>query len=658
MLPTFLFKAALALLLACAPLHAALACSCVGNSVTGFIHHDVTVLPANAVGVLFHARDEKAFDPAAFFITADGAPVSVHIEAITLADDHPMQARFAGNGKLVRIIPAQAFKPGSRYSVRYRPAEERLGARHPDMDFSIDRVPFKLTAQALRLTLDGPAKTTVLPMEERGGSCSEPREVRAQGFSVKLPPDMQRYAPALSMFAEAREAGTDDAYTPVHYRDSLCTRPNFGRSMSERLVRSCADPARTLQLRSWIGMLEVGDEVVETAPVQLDLRAAGPGTCSGYGMLREALQRGDAAETEHLVCALASSRSTRIGDLTDADGPSTRQWLAMARHPDPNTAACAHGALANMVLLSARSTAGLRASYLAVSSEELRAADPARVVAAANRISLTQRMMRHQASIQFIGWEPDTLAPLVPQLLALAEREEAVGEAGMRVLAAIGPAAHAAVPALLDLIERGRSAEQAIVALAAVAPDDPAAHEALLRFAERADVGETAALAFARSAGAKRPQDALRLLIPLAREQNAAAVEALAKLGEVAQPATPVLLDLAQRSDDYVLTRVVEALLAVGADTPEVVAAMVQAAAKVNVMWTFASSIPNMLRFKNNASGFAPVLDSLIDRAHMPEARAPLRELIGLMRLEPAEQTRLLNRLGRCRQQAQTTCQR
>lgn len=652
------------MLLICLPMQAAYACSCVRGQVAGFIHHDVTVLPANAVGVLFHARDEKAFDPAAFSITADQAPIAVRLEAVKLADDHPMQARLPRDGTLVRVIPAQGFRPGAHYRVRYRPASADLGARYLEMAFSIDSARLDLAHTAFTLALDGPVKSTVLPMAQ-SGSCSEPRDVRTQAFTVKLAPAMQRYAPALSMFAESRDViedhggkhGADGPYTAVQYRDSVCTRPTFGRSMSERLVRSCADPAGKVQLRSWVGMLELGDDFVATAPVQVDLGAARPASCSGYAMLREALQRGDAAEADHLVCALASSRSTRIGDLTDADGPSTRQWLAMARHPNPNTAACAHGALANMVLLSARSTAGLRASYLAVSGEELRAADPARVVAATNRIALTQRMMRHQASIQFIGWQPDTLAPLAPQLLALAEREEYVGDAGMRVLAAIGPAAHAAVPALLDLIERGRSAEQAIVALAAVAPDDPAAHEALLRFAERADVGETAALAFARSAGAKRPQDALRLLIPLAREQNAAAVDALAELGEAAQPATPVLLELAQRSDAYVLERIVAALLAVGSDTPEVVAALVQAAAKVNVMSTFASGIPNILRFKNNASGFAPVLDSVIDRAHMPEARAPLRELIGLMRLAPAEQARLLNRLSPCAKQAQTKCQ-
>lgn len=650
-------KAAL-VLLAAAWLQNASACSCVRQSVIGFIHDDVTVLPANATGVLFHSFSDDAPDPARFTMVAAtrAAPVKLRIDPVRLPDGHPMLAHIPRYGNLMRVVPVDGFRPGEHYTISHRSITGDRGSQRPSMSFTIDAQRFEPAAGDFSVALDGPARTTVLPLETGGGSCSEPRAVQVQHFSVRVPAALQRYLPALSMPSEARDVEGDKTFSPVLYRDSLCSPPRFGRDTTglglgrDLLHRSCTTAAAKVEIRSWVGMLEVDERFIEAAPATADLAAAQPGGCPGYAMLRQALERGDSSEATHLACTLATERSMRLGslDTSGEDAPTSAQWMALAHQGAPKLAMCAHGALDAMVLLSSSLTQELRDTYLKLSAEVLRSAEPAQVMEVLNRLAQTQRLLRRMARDFPTGWQPDMLLPLMPQLLALAERDDDLGGAALRVLDNIGRPAQASVPTLMRLGDREKPVVAAVSTLGSIAPDDPAVHEALLRWAARPALRETAALTFARIAGARRPQEAVRLLAPLAQDGNVFAVDALANLGTPAQAATPILLELAQRTDAYLQQRTVAALMAIGPDQPEVVAALVRAAAQPDMLPMLAFDPGKLVRFRNHASGFAPLMDKLIDGAHTEQARQGLRELTGLLRVDQAERARLLRRLTAC----------
>jgi len=85
-----------------------------------------------------------------------------------------------------------------------------------------------------------------------------------------------------------------------------------------------------------------------------DIDPARSTSCAPYGMLREAIERGDAGETATLACAVPGWGAYRPGalDLDKDPVPTPARWRTLVGMTDGGTAACGMAAMGNMLMLS------------------------------------------------------------------------------------------------------------------------------------------------------------------------------------------------------------------------------------------------------------------------------------------------------------------
>jgi hypothetical protein len=337
------------LLIASGSFQPALGCQCIGHPVQGFIHPEVSVLPANARGMLFHASARLELTPALFTVTSSSSASAskIRIDPVELPPGHPMRSRLPADGRLVRVGVEGGFIPNARYSVTYHPPEPYLNALHASVSFGIVPAPLDLSTAGF----DGPARRTMLQMETRNGSCGTSEPALAQAFTVRVPHELQRYLPAFSLLSEASDSSLGATFTPLQYRPSLCTPPLFDRSAlgvgRDLLYRDCRTAADRMHVRTWVGMLEVDEQLVLFEPVTVDLSAVRSMSCSPFGMLREAIERGDDGEVANLSCEIGRPAGLTLGslDLETEPVPTLDQWNSLLHQPDPKVAACGQAAM-------------------------------------------------------------------------------------------------------------------------------------------------------------------------------------------------------------------------------------------------------------------------------------------------------------------------
>lgn len=652
---------ALLVLAGAASFRPALACQCIAPPDHGFVHPDVTVLPANAQGVLFHAPAGAALTPAMFTATrlADGAAQTVRITDVDLPSGHPMRPRVPKGVRLMRVGVEGGFIRGVRYAVAWQ--EPGADGARSEIAFDIDPAPLDLAATHFATTLDGPARRTMLEMETRGGSCSVSTPVTAQAIRIQVPAALRRYAPALSLLSEARdaqEARSGAAYEPLSYRPSLCTRALFDRTAHgtgrDMLYRACGSGAERIDLRTWVGMLEISDDFVLAEPATADLVAARGQSCAPFGMLRDALERNDTAEAAHLSCQLGGEVGPMLHtlDAVTEPLPTRAQWIGLSRQADRQAAACARLALQRMLVLAEYAPPDLLDAYLMLAGETLRGTDTAAVAATLDQLHSMSRVWRRRHD-PAAGQPASAQLPLLPDLLRLVEQGGDNTIAAVHLIGALGPAAREAAPELMRMAEEdGPGAAAAVRALQYLIPDDPALHRSLLAWAERPALREPAALVFQRVAGREHPAKAVALLLPLVREGNVYAIDALADLGSAAGSATPALLaGLDDAPESYAQARLLRALMQVAPDDGEVVATLSRILLGPPINSLAADDHAGLQRFTTHATTLVPVIEHLIAGVRWSHDKVALGQLIGAMALAPAQKAALLGKLEQCKVQ-------
>jgi hypothetical protein len=639
----------------------AFACSCIGFDVDGFIHPDATVLPANARGVLFLTTESVALAPGMFTVaTASGTPAAkVRIEPVTLPAAHPLRARLFEWHRLVRVGIEGGFVPGTHYTVAFRHGKSP-SVRHDSVSFGVDPAPFDLASQYFSVQLDGPARGTMLHVADGRGSCVTAEASLVQDFHIGVPETLQRYLPALSLLAEGQDDRPGAKYAPVRYYPSLCETPPYDHSVlpapRELLNRECRSPVERVRLRAWVGMLEVDERVVAAEPAIADFAPARSTSCAPYGMLREAMDRGDAAETATLACALPGWGTYRPGslDLEKDAVPTPDQWRKLVGLADRQTAECAMAAMGKMLMLSRPRAPAFLGTYLALAQERLRSHDRETVHATINELLGMQRMMaaRREAAHahgRAAVWPEDTLLPLLPALLQAVDTGGKGTGSALELIGAFGPMAHSAVPQLFALAEKeGPEAAGALEALSGIVPHDPAFQQWLIAWGRRPALGQTPALVFARVAGRARPQEAVALLLPLAQADNLAAIEALTDIGPAAAPATAVLMQkMEQGRDKYVRALALQAAMHVASDDATSAATLARKLLGPPNDYIGLSDYMHLAHFKTHAADFIPVLRQLIDSELGTYPKNELRALVGAMALTQVQKQALRERLRR-----------
>lgn len=637
------------------------ACSCAGFDIDGFIHPDASVLPSNARGALFLTTEDVALAPGMFSVTtASGAPAAkVRVEPVTLPAGHPLRARLSRWHRLVRVGIEGGFVPGTHYTIAFRHGKSP-SVRHDSVSFDVDPAPFDMDAQHVAVQLDGPARRTMLDVADGSGSCVTAEASLVQDFHIGVPESLRRYLPALSLLVEGKDERPGAKYAPVQYYPFLCETPPYDHGVlpppRELLHRACRSPVERVHLRAWVGMLEVDERVVAAEPAIADFAPARATSCAPYGMLREAMERGDAAETATLACALPGWGSYRPGslDLEKDAVPTPAQWRKLVGLADRQAAGCGMAAMGKMLMLSLPRASAYLGTFLALAQERLRSHDPETVHVTIDELLGMQRMMaaRRDAAHgqgRAAVWPEDTLLAVLPALL------QAVGTGGkgtdpaIELIGTFGPMAHSAVPQLFALAEKeGPQAAGAVEALSAIVPNDPAFQQSLIAWGRRSALGQTPALVFARVAGKARPDDAVALLLPLARADNLAAIQALTDIGPAAAPATAVLLQkMEQGSDKYVRALALQAAMHVASDDAASAATLARKLLGPPDDYIGLSDYMHLAHFKTHAADFIPVLRQLIDSELGTTRQDELRALIRAMALTRAQQQALRERLRR-----------
>lgn len=638
--------------LACA--RPALACSCVGFNAEGFIHADVTVLPANAKGALFLTSVDMALTPDMFSVTVGSgtAPARVRIEPVDLPAGHPLLARLRARDRLVRIGIEGGFVAGSRYALRFLPPPH-TSARHASTAFRIDAAPFDLLAAPFAVRLDGAARRTVLALEA-GGSCGKIEAALVQDFHVQVPDALQAYLPALSLLGEAQDV-PGAAFTPVVYRSSLCTPPLLDQPelphQHDLVHLDCRTPSDGLHIRAWVGMLEVDERVAAAAPATADLGPVRSLSCSPFVMLRQAIERDDAPETAKLACLLGRPGNLKIAslDLGSEGMPAPSQWTNLIGQGTREGAACGMAAMATMLLMAKPGHDEFLATYARLAKHALGGADPAAIAPTLHQLDQVLRTRHtHRTAPQALSAGDEAVLSLLPELLDIALDGGAQAGPALALLRDLGPGARAVAPQLMQLAGQDRpDSAQAVQALERIIPDDPAFQAALPGWAQRPAMGDTPALVYAQVAGARHPAQAVALLVPLLQAGDVFAVDALADLGPAVTPAVtpavPALLALmAQDEQPYVAGRALRALITVAPDEDAIVAAMVHSLLGPRNHNMGQAPYLGLAHLRAHAGGLVPVVRHLIDTMQWHWERDELRALILAMNLSNAQRQDLL----------------
>lgn len=311
----------LAPFLAAAPLGAALACSCAPAEEAAFLHtaqgkdqRRTAYLPANAIGVLFQAqpmlsiyRFDKAGTPVLdklppaleaghFTITETGtgkrvAPVVTRLQSAQLDALAPapksyldMDGKDASAGVrqaagVFRVGPEGGFVAGRGYRIRYQPK----GGVAIETDVKLGPALKPAASGKFALRADGLPVRRMLSRPSGGGSCSEDAPAMVQMLRIALPAAYEPYRAAMSFFVQ-QDSGK--GYATTQYVPNICVQVPFGGSSSGALTElasaECGGAPKPRRAKGFVGLLELDDKLVETAPVEIPFdKATGP-ACGSF----------------------------------------------------------------------------------------------------------------------------------------------------------------------------------------------------------------------------------------------------------------------------------------------------------------------------------------------------------------------------------------
>ncbi|MYM66925.1 hypothetical protein GTP45_08800 [Pseudoduganella sp. FT55W] len=447
------------------------ACSCSPLPEVGFVHADLDRLPANARGALFLAKDDK-LKPTAFYITTNAQPGPLKAQ-LSWPD---LGAKGKAQRYLARVAPVGGFKPGAHYTIRYMNNKERW--RYPaQTDFFIDAEPLKLDGAGAQLVLDGAPARQLLQLATNSGMCSSQQPAVVQNFHYELPAAYQPYKSAVYY-------RTDFDGDPVPpYSGSLCGDRAFGATAMgdarEVVYNNCETPKGRVSIQGWAALLEVEDSVRPTNVLTSDLSAAQAGSCTAFGILKEALATHDQQRISNAACHISGAEYADRKSGLPQDAPTAAEMLDFARNSATTPRACVLSAMTTVLTHMPEPAEPLGQRLGQIIGAGLTSTDAAVVDAAL--IELSQSV----GYISMNGWRDKNgaqrmqtmLEPALPALVKLLLSGQAVSRTAMPLAELIGHAgnkAHRYIPELLAAAESpAATSSEALAALSLIAPDDP-----------------------------------------------------------------------------------------------------------------------------------------------------------------------------------------
>ena len=308
---------------------AALACSCVAPPESAFLHvapgkdrQPTIYLPANARGMLFHARPMLQWEGSdreghtrlaalpppltAARFTINEVKSGKRVEAVVTPLFTDQIDALTGRQRYVldkttrdisadvrkafglfRVVPAGGFVSGRSYRVTYTPASGAAMTVIARLGPAVVQAP----GQVFSLQLDGPAVRRLLPVVDTGGACSKDLAAAVQSLRIGLPSRYEAYRNNISYFVLQRQASGFDIR---RYVSNSCDVPPFGGSnlgaLKELAYSSCSQPAAARKAKALVGMLELDDKLQETETIEIRFDKAGGPACSALNQTAQQLR--------------------------------------------------------------------------------------------------------------------------------------------------------------------------------------------------------------------------------------------------------------------------------------------------------------------------------------------------------------------------------
>jgi hypothetical protein len=689
------------------------ACLCMGIDHAGFVHVAAKRLPSNAIGALFlppagsfeylgrasdnryiYTGEMEKLSPSSFRITSSEAAASVpatlsypdlprgatdtarYFKFVRKQDEGRANklnsadiARLLKSGvlvditkathkamRLVRVGPVGGFKPGVRYQISYvgKVGRWRFPAR---VEHAIDSTPLATTEFKYGLAIDGPPVARLLPLTTTSGSCSSNQAALVQNFHYVLPAGHAAYPDAIIFSSESRPVAADAAkFARTVYFPSLCPSEPYASTAfaggKDIVHAECKSRPGPVTVRGWTGMLEVEDRLHPTSTIRVDLGQAAGGPCTGFGMLKSALDSGDAARIKETACSLDREEGFANAPFPQSlAGFSTDALLAQFSAKDVQLQKCARKAAIRLFNETQLLGGAALARYAAGIADDLRSSDARRVAMAAEGLVELQRNIRRTRAGPPVGGSADALLAAVLDAVvdALIANRAPETEEMVTLLAQVKTLAMRHVPALLKVAASDATgAGNAMLALEQLIPDDPRLHRLMVANARRPLLREKAALAYSRVAGKAQPDVAIAMLTDAARFGSWHVIDALTPYGRRARSATPVLVQLMRAPQHEDLRgAVLDALISVSDGDPLALRTVGDALNAAPGDGLSDYSFAGLATIGEDGRALLPAFEARMRKPLSPQLKTILVQSIATMRLPAAQRDDLLARLNK-----------
>lgn len=410
--------------------------SCAFREASGFLHAQAALLPANTKGVLFADAGQDFSKPdwpirprfaADFFkITSptDQRDLKPVLTRLTMyRDDKPSR-------EIVRVGVQGGFLPGASYSVST--LAERPNWEYPvKHDFTMSEQALD-TSGAAQVKLLGPSLRTFHLRPYGSGT------VAVQGFTVQFPPSYQPFLTATMVLSE-RQSNGGEFVSNDHSPSDNCAMGGFGQTAAshrDEVKLPCETAPGRVNLRAWVGMLEVSDKLELTDVVSADLASSAASSCAPFALLNSALKRADTAGLRRTVCDIGSAPGNILRHLEAQNTmrPSVAGFRKLAQHEDRQVRACSVNALARMVADTRAPPAEATKYFITLARTHLASQDAA-------MIASTLDALDHLLKAQDDQGKPkgSMLAGVLPELRGLALRNGPGAAQALGMMADIAP---------------------------------------------------------------------------------------------------------------------------------------------------------------------------------------------------------------------------
>ena len=554
---------------------------------------------------------------------------------------------------LMRVGPVGGFKPGVRYTIAYM-GERQAGWVYPArVEHTIDAAALRTDGARYRLALDGPAGRQMLKMPI-DGPYSGFQAATVQNFHYVVPDSHKPYREALLYFSESCGAPADVSgqcgYTNLHHRSDVCEPPSFGEAAlgpgMELISAACGPNAGRADIRGWVGMLEVDDQLRPTEAVQVDFDNTNGGSCSAHGMIRQAMASGDARRIEDAVCGASSL----YGVAPQAsEMPDMIALFTLASSGSERAKACTRAVLAGLLMGVPAQRAAFLDGYGKLIGADLASSDPA----IADQAETNLRILRLSLAREDAGHPPPAavrklLEPVLPALLgAVVSGAPARSRSASETIVRLGEAAMPLLPALLAAAESADPrAANAAHALVALIPNDRRLRRILLRHAADPALLAAAALDYDRVAGNVDPVMAIALLSDAARRGSLHAIFALSEHGLAARASVPMLIAIMKEGGSNG-SAAFNALVKVTDGEPKVLAAFADTINAAPDKEAYFFELEKLAKFKERGRALLPAIALRMQRAMGERRKASLKTIIESMALPPPQQREWLAQLAK-----------